>query len=155
MHHQPTGSMQRSRVVCTSCFCFILSISATSRGNLQAMPAVLPVNTPIPQHIHACSVQTRQSPLTPHVLCMWSRWESLRGAHASQHEASEPKQVYTSLVYIIQDYQPAFIWQWVKGPVHLPTSMRRPCNLAAASSGEFLLSGKSGEGNTMSVQGGF
>lgn len=131
------------------------TISAKSRGNLQAVPAVLPVNTPIPQHIRACSVQTRQTPHTPHVLCTWSRQESLRGAHASHHEASEPEQVCTALIYITQDYRPAFILQWAKGPVHLPTSTRRPCKLAAASSGEFLLSGKWGEGNRTSVQSGY
>lgn len=58
------------------------TISARSRGKLQTMPAGLPVKTLIPQHIHACLVQSRQSSLVPHVLCMWSRWGSLRGPHA-------------------------------------------------------------------------
>lgn len=128
--------------------------SAKNRGNLQAMPAVLPVDTPVPQHIHTCLVQTRLFLLMPHILCTWSRWGSLRGAYAPHHKASGWKQVYTSLIYVLQDYQPAFILQWTNGPVHLPTSTR-PCNLSTASSEEFLLSGKWGGRNIMSVQGGY
>lgn len=88
------------------------------------------------------SAHTRLFGADPHMLRflhMWSRRELPRGAHASRHEASEPEQVHTPLIYVMQGYQPTFILQWAEGQVHLPTSTRRLCNLAALSSREFSL----------------
>lgn len=59
----------------------------------------------------------------------------LRGAHVPVCEASEPKQVYTSLIYITQVYQPVFILLWAKGQVYLPTSIRRLCSMADVTVG--------------------
>lgn len=58
-----------------------------------------------------------------------------RGAHVPRCKDSEPKQVYTSLMYITQVYQPAFILLWAKGQVHLPSSARRLCSMADVTVG--------------------
>lgn len=106
--------------------------------------------------LHAVSPQSPAVPYTLRFLHTWSRRELSRGAHASRHEASEPEQVHTPLIYVMQGYQPAFILQWAEGQVHLPTSTRRLCNLAALDSREFslhMVSLGNGEGEEQCLRG--
>lgn len=53
-------------------------LSAKSRSNLQAIAAVLPVDTPIPQQIPVCLVEIRQNHLPPQVLCHGQHMEHTR-----------------------------------------------------------------------------
>lgn len=132
-------------------------ISAKRRSNLQ-IATVLPVNAPIHQQIPVCLVEIRQEPTSAPCPLPWTAHEahgahkSLWGPHTSQHKHSKSKQIQ---ILHLHHARLSACLPFCKGQichVHLPTSTRRHCNLTAASSEKSLLSGKWGEGNTMSAQ---
>lgn len=66
-------------------------ISAKSRGSLQCIAAVLPVNTPIPQQMHVCLAEIRQNPLLPRVLFHGHHME-----HKGHYEEHVPHSTITA-----------------------------------------------------------